>query len=83
VSNEGFTLNNSDSETKTVLRTKIKKAAALPLGLWKETVAQWLLADRTGGTETFKSLIEKLRQREAGWQQCHRKNTKHANTPRI
>jgi len=33
VSNEGFTLKNSDSETKTVLRTKIKKAAALPFGL--------------------------------------------------
>jgi hypothetical protein len=46
-------------------------------------VAQWLLADRKGGKEEFKSLIEKLRQREAGWQECHRKNAKHANTPRI
>ena len=76
-------MKNTDSETKTVLRTKIKKAAALPLGLWKETMANWLLADRTGGTEALKGLIEKLRQREAGWQECHRKNAKHANTPRI
>jgi hypothetical protein len=61
VSNEGFNLKNSDSETKTVLRTKIKKTAAFPFGLWNETAAQRLLADRTGGTEAFRSLIEKLR----------------------
>jgi hypothetical protein len=35
---------------------------------------------RTDGTEEFQSLMQKLRQREAGWQPCHRNNAKHANT---
>jgi hypothetical protein len=44
-------------------------------------VAQWLLADRKDGTEEFKSLIEKLQQRQrgrlAGMSPEERKTCKH------
>jgi hypothetical protein len=49
-------------------------------------VAQWLLADRKGGTVAFQKFDREVateREGEAGWQECHQKNAKHANTPRI
>ena len=65
------------------VKRRLRKQFALPLGLWNDTVAQWLLADTDGRHRGVQSLIEKLRQtdrqtdRLAGMSPEERKVCKH------